>query len=156
MAYIPCAFWQLILVANQVCSFRVDWRQPRGQLLVCCCGCRGCMPVTCTELRVQVGTVKLTGLSQLVLMAAAAAAASKQNCVGSAQLAVPQAPTGPWTAPAAELPVQASTVPKQPAAVLLQVVALLPEKVSDTWLCGKQYCGGKGKQVIQCHSCPEL
>lgn len=93
--------------------------------------CRGSTPVSCSELRVQVGMLKLTGLSQLLLLAAAAVEArpaldAAQVSGGGAAVAASEAGTAP--APGGK-PATNNSMP--PAGKVLQGVALMPEKVSS-------------------------
>lgn len=91
--------------------------------------CRGPVPVSCTELVVQVGSLKCTGLSQLVLLAAAAAAAGAQ---GPSRRAYTSAGGAPAPASATLRPagaLRADRASKPPAVKVLTAVAWLPEKV---------------------------
>lgn len=98
------------------------------------------MPISCTELQVQVGALKLYGLSQLMLLAAAAAEARPAHAVanpsaGGAALS---------TAGAAVAHRPASKVRKLPAGQVLEAVAWMPEKVggweSHRWRLGSGVC----------------
>lgn len=91
----------------------------------CLCPCRGPVPISCTELRLQVGALKLYGLSQLMLLAAAAAkakpAAAKLSAGGTA------GSMGGDGAAAVRRP--AGKGSKPPAGKVLAAVAWMPEKV---------------------------
>lgn len=90
------------------------------------------MPVSCSELRVQVGAVKLHGLSQLMLLAAAAAEArpmphGSPPSAGGAARGVEQG--GAASSAPAHRPLS-SRHRQPPAGRVLQAVAWMPEKVS--------------------------
>lgn len=89
--------------------------------------CRGPTPVSCSELRVQVGMLKLTGLSQLLLLAAAAVEA--RPALAAAQVSGGGAASEAGTAPApGDKPATNSSM--SPAGKVMQGVAVMPEKVS--------------------------
>jgi hypothetical protein len=84
------------------------------------------VPISCTELQVQVGTLKLYGLSQLMLLAEAAAearplAAAKVSAAGAGSLGS--------DGPLVEVHRPAGKSSKPPAGKVLEAVAWLPEKV---------------------------
>jgi hypothetical protein len=85
------------------------------------------VPISCTELQVQVGALKLYGLSQLLLLAAAAAEgrpahAGASTSAGGAAVS---------TAGAAVARRPAGKSRKPPAGQVLEAVAWMPEKVGS-------------------------
>lgn len=96
------------------------------------------MPISCTELQVQVGALKLYGLSQLMLLAAAAAEARPVHAVANPSAGG----TALSTAGAAVAHRAAGKVRKPPAGQVLEAVAWMPEKVG-----GNRTGGGLGSEV---------
>lgn len=88
------------------------------------------MPVSCTELKVQVGLLKVHGLTQLMLLAAAAAEPHGAVHVGPLPSVGGAAVTSEGgraaARPSAKPAVKSSTAP---ASQVLKAVACMPEKV---------------------------
>lgn len=93
------------------------------------------MPVSCSELRVQVGTVKLHGISQLMLLAAAATETrplptqGRMSAGGGAPGIEQDSAIGASAQPARR---PAGRHKQPPAGKVLQAVAWMPEKVRGT------------------------
>jgi hypothetical protein len=88
--------------------------------------CRGPVPISCTELRVQVGATKLYGLSQLLLLAAAAKQPRPPQHARPSAQGAPAGAQGAERTQAVDGDRQHS---KAPARSVLLAVAAMPEKV---------------------------